>query len=110
MPMPKALVSVMPSASDGRPCANARATGAAHGWERTGVILLEVGALEQVPRLGGYADEVRHLVALDQLQGALRLPAMHHHQLEMPREAAHHHRDAPGDVKERHDQDEARRH
>src|SRR5262249_39663161 len=57
---------------------------AAHVLEARGVAAREVGRLEQVPDHRRDADEVRDALALDQLQGPLRAPAVHHHQPESP--------------------------
>ena len=83
-----------------------RCSPAADGGERRGVVLGEGRALEQVPALGRDADERGDPFGLDQAQGDLRIPAVHHHQLHLQAEAREHDGNAAGDVEERHDQDE----
>ena len=56
----------------------------------------------------GHADEVGDPLPLDQLEGPLGVPLVHHHELQAAGEARQHHRHAAGHVEQRHDEDERR--
>ncbi len=85
-----------------------RRPAAADAGQRRRVVGGERRALQHVPALGRHADEGGDPLGLDEAQGGLGVPAVHHHELELHPEARQHHRDAAGDVEERDDQDEAR--
>ena len=86
-----------------------RGPAAADAGQLRRVELGEARRLEQVPALGRHPDELRSPSRLDEPERGLGVPAVHHHQLQPGAEAREHHRDAAGDVEQRHDQDERRR-
>ncbi len=78
-----------------------RGAAAADGQQTRGVALLERRCLQQVPTHGRDADERRHAFAFDQLEGAVRIPPVGHHEFRSADERAEHHRHQPGDVEQR---------
>jgi hypothetical protein len=65
--------------------------------------------VDEIPTLRRHADEVRDLLAFDDFESLAGIPLVHDHQLEAGNETTHQHRNAPGDMEQRHDENERRR-
>ena len=81
----------------------------AHGDQAGGVPLGKIRGFHQIPGHGGDAHEIGDVLSLDEFEGALRAPLVHHDQARPGSKAGEHHRDAASHMEEWHRQDEAGR-
>ena len=76
--------------------------------QRAEIILVPVGMVHQLEAHRRDADEISHLLLLDQAQGVGRIPFGHHHQAAADDKAVEHDRHFAGDVEQGHREQGAR--
>ena len=87
-------------------CRGCWCTAAAYCAKRRGVVLLEIGVIDEVPALRGNTNEVSDLLILNNWQRLTGIPLVHDDQFQSSKETAEHDGHTTGDVEQRHDENE----